>query len=99
MGVGQRVIGGAAHVGGVIVVNDAAAIRNVLVPVYEALGVSWEPATVGSVERELGAPRDIEKVADTFVAEFADRFALEEGLIGDATLEEADTLVQGHASP
>lgn len=99
MGVGQRVIGGAAHVGGVIVVNDAAAIRNVLVPVYEALGVPWEPATAGSVEDELGAPRDLEKVADTFVAEFADRFALEEGLLDDATLAEADSLAPGHASP
>jgi len=99
MGVGQRVIGGAAHVGGVIVVNDAAAIRDVLVPVYEALGVPWEPATVGSVEGELGAPRDLEKVADTFVAEFADRFALEEGLLDDATLAEADSLAPGHASP
>ena len=99
MGVGQRVIGGAAHVGGVIVVNDAAAIRDVLVPVYEALGVPWEPATVGSVEHELGAPRDIEKVADTFVAEFADRFTLEEGLLDDTTLAEADALAPGHASP
>lgn len=99
MGVGQRVISGAAHVGGVIVVNDSPAIRDVLVPVYAELGVPWEPATVGSIEDELGAPRDIEKVADTFVAEFADRFAVEEGLLDDPTLAEAEELAPGHASP
>lgn len=99
MGVGQRVISGAAHVGGVIVVNDSPAIRDVLVPVYAELGVPWEPATVGSIEDELGAPRDIEKVADTFVAEFADRFAVEEGLLDDPTLAEAEVLAPGHASP
>ena len=98
-GVGQRVIAGAAHIGGVIVVNDSAAIRDVLVPVYAALGVPWEPMTAGSIEDELGAPRDIEKVADAFVAEFADRFALEEGLLDDPTLAEAETLAPGHASP
>ena len=53
MGVGQRLIRGAAHVGGVVVVGDGERIRNVLVPVYEALGVEWRPETVGSVEDEV----------------------------------------------
>jgi lipoate-protein ligase A len=99
MGVGQRVIRGAAHVGGVIVVNDAASVRDVLLPVYAALEIPWEPATVGSIENELGAPRDLEKVADTFIAEFADRFHLTEGLLDDITLAEAEVLAPGHASP
>ena len=42
---------------------------------------------------------DIEKVADVFVAEFADRFALAEGLLDDPTLAEAEALAPGHASP
>lgn len=99
MGVGQRVIAGAAHVGGVMVVNDSAAVRDVLVPVYDALGVAWDPVTAGSIEDELGAPRDIEKVADTFIAEFADHFTLEEGLLDEPTLVEAEALAPGHASP
>ena len=99
MGVGQRVIQGAAHVGGVIVVNDSAAVRDVLVPVYTSLGVSWNPETAGSIADELGAPRDMERIADTFIEEFADRFDLREGLFDDATLAEADTLLSGHASP
>lgn len=99
MGVGQRVIRGAAHVGGVIVVNDSSSIRDVLIPVYDELGVPWDPATVGSIEDELGAPRDIEKVAETFVAAFSGRFTVEEGLLDDPTLAEAETLAPGHASP
>ncbi|NNC91992.1 MAG: lipoate--protein ligase family protein [Acidimicrobiia bacterium] len=99
MGVGQRVIRGAAHVGGVIVVNDSASVRKVLIPVYEALNVAWKPATAGSIADELGAPRDLERIADTFVEEFADRFTLREGLLDDETLAEAETLVPDHASP
>ena len=58
MGVGQRLIRGAAHVGGVVVVGDGGRIRDVLVPVYEALGVEWRPETVGSVEDEVEGAGD-----------------------------------------
>src|SRR4030095_10538250 len=54
MGVGQRIVKGAAHVGGVIVLGGSARIRGVLAPVYEAMGFAWDPATVGSLEDELG---------------------------------------------
>ena len=39
MGVGQRLIRGAAHVGGVVVVSGGERIRDVLLPVYDALEV------------------------------------------------------------
>ena len=99
MGVGQRVIRGAAHVGGVIVVNDAAAVRNVLIPVYDALDVAWQPATTGSIEDELGAPRDLDKVANVLIAEFDERFKLREGLLADSTLAEAERLAPDHTAP
>lgn len=99
MGVGQRVIKGAAHVGGVIVVNDSAAVRDVLVPVYDALAIPWDPATAGSIEDELGAPRDMDKVADVFIEEFGARFDLREGLLSDATLAEAEFLAPDHTAP
>jgi len=99
MGVGQRIIRGAAHVGGVVVVNDSASIRDVLVPVYNALELEWDPTTVGSIEDELGAPRDLEIVADTLIESFAERFNLREGLLDDQTLAEAETLTADHASP
>jgi hypothetical protein len=59
MGVGQRLVKGAAHVGGVIVVRDGARVRDALVPVYAAMGVDWDPATAGAVEDEApGVTRD-----------------------------------------
>ena len=53
IGVGQRVVAGAAHVGGVVVVDDADTVRDVLLPVYEALDLAWDPATVGAVDLEV----------------------------------------------
>lgn len=55
VGIGQRLIKGAAHVGVVIVVSDAAAIRDLLIPVYEALELDWDPVTVGAVGDESGS--------------------------------------------
>lgn len=81
MGVGQRLVRGAAHVGGVIVVRDAAVIRRVLDPVYGALGLDWDPATVGSIEDVTGvAVSDAD--ADTA---FLDAFARRHDLV-DAAL-------------
>ena len=51
-GIGQRLIKGAWHIGGVIVVDDGDRVREVLVPVYEALGLDWDPATAGAVADE-----------------------------------------------
>ena len=53
-GVGQRVLAGGAHVGGVVVVRGAGRIRAVLEPIYEALELDWHPATTGSVALEIG---------------------------------------------
>src|SRR5436190_327614 len=53
-GIGQRMIRGAAHMGGVVVATGADQIADVLVPVYEALELDWDPATSGSVAKELG---------------------------------------------
>ena len=56
-GLGQRIIKGASHIGGVIVVGGAGRMRDVLVPVYEALGLDWDPGTTGSIEDEVRAGR------------------------------------------
>ena len=57
-GIGQRVVVGGAHVGGVIVVRGAGRIREVLTPIYEALEIDWQPETTGSVALELGEEDD-----------------------------------------
>jgi octanoyl-[GcvH]:protein N-octanoyltransferase len=56
-GTGQRVVAGGSHTGAVIVVDGAERVRSVLEPVYAALGLRWDPRTVGAVEDELGAGR------------------------------------------
>jgi octanoyl-[GcvH]:protein N-octanoyltransferase len=73
MGVGQRVVAGAGHVGGVIVVSGTDRVRQVLLPVYAALGLDWEPATVGSLEDEVPGltwERAQEAVVDAFDRRF-----------------------------
>ncbi len=49
MGVGQRVIRGAAHVGGVVTVAETDRLREVLIPIYEALGLPLRPETAGGL--------------------------------------------------
>jgi octanoyl-[GcvH]:protein N-octanoyltransferase len=56
-GTGQRVVAGGSHTGAVIVVDGAERVRSVLEPVYRALGLEWDPRTVGAVAEELGAER------------------------------------------
>jgi lipoate-protein ligase A len=95
MGVGQRVVARAAHVGGVVVVSGADRVRDVLLPVYAALGLSWNPATVGSVDEEVpGSAWD--EVAGAILERFADRFDLDEGRLPDAVLARARDLVPRH---
>ncbi len=62
-GIGQRLIKGGAHVGCVVVAGGSDELREVLVPVYAALDLEWDPGTVGSVEDAVpGAdPDDVEK--------------------------------------
>jgi lipoate-protein ligase A len=62
VGVAQRVAKGAAQVAGIAVVRDHAEIAHVLEPVYAALDVPFDPATVGSVAA-AGGPSDPETVA------------------------------------
>lgn len=75
MGVGQRVIRGAAHVGGVIVVRDSARVRDVLEPVYGAMNVAWNPVTTGSVEDAIGTATRAEVTA-ALLAELQSRFEI-----------------------
>lgn len=92
MGVGQRLVQHAAHVGGVVVVGGSNRIRDVLLPVYDALGLAWDPATVGSLADEDGSIT-WEAAQRTIVNEFGDRFRLEEGQISEDALARARQLL------
>ena len=49
MGVGQRVIRGGAHVGGVITVAQTRVLREALIPIYDALDIEFQPETAGGI--------------------------------------------------
>jgi lipoate-protein ligase A len=74
-GLAQRVKQDAALTAGVVVVRDHEALASVLDPVYDALGVPFDPDSVGSVARAGG---DTECV----------REALEAELVGDRPVTE-----------
>ena len=96
VGVGQRLVRGVAHLGGVVVVTGTAALRDVLIPVYDALGLDWDPATAGSVEDEVPGVT-LEHVTEAIVAELAERYQLNEGTFDERTLARAHELEPEHA--
>jgi octanoyl-[GcvH]:protein N-octanoyltransferase len=94
-GIGQRLIARSAHVGVVVVVSDAARVRGVLEPVYDALGLDWDPGTTGEVSAE--APRaGWEQVRDALLAEYARDHELVSVGVDEPTLELALKLVAEH---
>lgn len=88
MGVGQRLVRGAAHVGGVVVVNQAERVRDVLIPVYRALELDWDPRTTGSLsDRAPGL--DNEKVRTAVIAALSRRFELTAGRLPESVIGRA----------
>ena len=85
MGVGQRVVSGAAYVGGVVVVDGADRIREVLAPVYAALGLKWDPATVGAVADEVPGVT-LEDVREALRQEYGRGRELEPAELDERTL-------------
>ncbi|MFO7548272.1 MAG: hypothetical protein R6X29_05295, partial [Acidimicrobiia bacterium] len=94
-GVGQRLVRGAAHVGGVVVVDGSGHIREVLEPVYRALGLDWNPATVGDLASEAPGV-DLEVVRTAILTEFARHAELVPWRPGDRELSLAAALAAGH---
>jgi octanoyl-[GcvH]:protein N-octanoyltransferase len=95
MGVGQRLVRGAAHVGGVVVVDDGERIRDVLIPVYRALQLDWDPRTTGALaDRAPGL--DNEKVSTAIIAAMSRHFELVRGEMPTSVMEEAQGLTGEH---
>jgi len=83
-GVGQRLLRRAAHTGGVVVVDDADRINDVLVPVYAAMGVRFDPGVTGSLADH--AEVAYEQVRGAIVDAFAERFDVEPWRLDEHTL-------------
>jgi octanoyl-[GcvH]:protein N-octanoyltransferase len=96
-GTGQRLIAGAAHRGAVIVAGGGDLVRAALLPVYEALGLRWDPATAGSVADEV--PVGADEVAGAIVARLSQDYELAETSFDPETLALAERLESEHAIP
>jgi octanoyl-[GcvH]:protein N-octanoyltransferase len=94
-GIGQRLIAGGAHAGGVIVVTGSKLLREALEPVYVALELDWDPETAGSVEDEVPGV-DLGRVEEAILAELGAEFSLTEAEIDPETLAVAERLEQRH---
>ncbi|MFC6786647.1 biotin/lipoate A/B protein ligase family protein [Halobaculum halobium] len=70
-GIAQRVRQDAALVSGCVTVAERGPIRAVLSPVYDALGVPFDPDSVGSVA-QAGGPGDAGAVREALEAAFVD---------------------------
>lgn len=64
VGIAQRVTATTAAVSGIVIVRDHDDIAAVLDPIYRALDLPFDTASVSSVAR-AGGPRDVAVVADT----------------------------------
>lgn len=71
VGLAQRVRSDVAITAGVVLVADHDAVARVLAPVYDALGVPFDPDSVGSVAR-AGGPADPDSVAEALITAFTD---------------------------
>jgi lipoate-protein ligase A len=97
MGVGQRLARHAAHIGGVVMVTDAALARNALVPVYAALGLDWNPATVGSLQ-EVAPGVTMQSVAAAIEGELLALATLESTHLDEVTVGLAQEFAPEHMS-
>jgi octanoyl-[GcvH]:protein N-octanoyltransferase len=101
-GIGQRLIAGASHMGGVIVVREAPRVRDVLLPVYEALGLDWDPGTAGAVEDELdgagagAVPSPWTAVRDALLAEYGREYEIVDTELDPETIALARRLAPEH---
>jgi lipoate-protein ligase A len=95
MGVGQRMVQRAAHVGGVVVVGESYRVREVLLPVNQALGIAWDPDTAGSVEDETGV-LDMAGVHGAILDGFRSLYELQPGSLSAEVLTMAEELASQH---
>jgi len=97
MGVGQRLVAGAAHLGGVVVVNRADLVNRALHPVYRCLGYDWDPSATGSVAEEV--PATVETVAEALTAALAARHRVVGSSLPAAVLDRAAALAAARPVP
>jgi octanoyl-[GcvH]:protein N-octanoyltransferase len=97
-GIGQRMIRGGAHMGGVIVASGGKEVAQALEPVYAALELEWDPATSGDVSEELGRRVDPGEIEEALIAELARAYELVDAELDDETVRRAERSLESAAA-
>jgi octanoyl-[GcvH]:protein N-octanoyltransferase len=99
IGAAERIVRGAWLHSSVVVVEGAPVLRAVLEDVYAALGLGWDPATVGAIADEVPG-LGVEDVRTALLADYEARFELTPTAIGAPELTRAgELLVRHHVKP
>jgi octanoyl-[GcvH]:protein N-octanoyltransferase len=98
VGTAQRLVRGAWLFGTVILVTDPEPVRNVLLAVYDALGLDWDPTTVGAVSSTVPAVTvlDVRRAVLHVHAQFAD---VQPAALGADLIESARERIPRHLVP
>ncbi|MGA4508533.1 lipoate--protein ligase family protein [Propionibacteriaceae bacterium G1746] len=95
VGTAQRVVREAWFFSSVVIIDDSAVIKPLLVEVYDALELAFDPASVGAVRDE--APQvSIDVLEQAFIGAYDDRFGLTEAPVDERLRDEAARLVGDH---
>jgi lipoate-protein ligase A len=95
IGAAQRIVKGAWLLSSMVVVDGTARLRAVLEDIYVALGLDWDPGTVGAVADE--APGlSVEHVWRALEAQYAGRYRLSATPIDAAARARAGELLERH---
>jgi octanoyl-[GcvH]:protein N-octanoyltransferase len=98
IGAAQRTVRGGWLIGVVVVVENAAPLRDVLERVYAALELEWNPATVGAVADEAPTHR-IDDVERALLESYAQRYDLQPAAVKPDSLSAARQRTHRHSVP
>jgi octanoyl-[GcvH]:protein N-octanoyltransferase len=98
IGAAQRIVSGAWLFSTVVVVGGSTPIGAVLTHVYAALGLDWDPASVGSVADELPGAT-VDQVRAALLAPLGERYGLTPGALTDVDLAAARDVLARHRVP
>jgi octanoyl-[GcvH]:protein N-octanoyltransferase len=96
-GIGQKLVKRGGHLGGVVVENGAR-VRGVLVPVYQALGLEWNPNTAGAVADEAPGV-GLDDAEEALIEELGELYDVQDAPLDPETVAMARRLAPDHRAP
>ena len=95
IGAAQRIISGAWLFSSVVVVGGARLVRDVLVEVYAALGLEWDPGSVGAVADEVEGAT-VAQVQAALLGRLGARYRLTPSVMGEVERAAAQERLDRH---